>query len=301
MVLLIQTVVSASSAPSKEPPAPPQHVHVNNSLLTWTPPPGETGLTYTVNSSFFSSVQSNVPTCVHTSSTSCNVPSVAAESEDNCVRLEVQAERQGLTSEPAKACSLHSDFCTPKVRLSARPGSLTVHLSRNHNLAEEHEDHLEHRIYYGKEGETLQLYEDSPSTHTLPKLQEGQRYCIQVEFILHDKPVGLPTCPQCELIPHTDAGMNPGVIVGGVLILTVLIVASAYVLICQAGRIKRWLRPPYEIPDDFFLYRSLAVPTSSPTEEHFDVISCFTPEEQRGSNQPASICRPVPPFHAVTA
>lgn len=202
------------------------------------------------------------------------------------MRLEVRAERQGLSSEPTEACSLNSDFCTPEVSLSARPGSLTVRLSRNHNLAEQHEDNLNHRIYYSKEGETLQLQEVSHSTHTLRNLQEGQRYCIQVEFMLYDKPVGLPTCPQCELIPHTEAEVNPGAIVGGVLILTVLIVASAYVLICHIGKIKRWLRPPYEIPNDFFLHRPLTVHTSSPTDEHFDVISCFTPEEQREGDSP---------------
>ncbi|XP_074551539.1 interferon gamma receptor 2 [Halichoeres trimaculatus] len=279
MVFLIQTVLSA---PSKEPPAPPQHVHLNNSLLTWTPPPGETGLTYTVQRSFFSDEWTDVPTCVNTSSTSCNVPLVAAKSEDDCVRLEVEADRLGLTSEMAQACSLHSDFCTPEVSVSARPGSLTVHLSRNHKLVDDYEAHLKHRVYFGKEGETLQSYKDSASTITLPKLQEGQRYCVQVEFILHNKPVGPPTCPQCKLIPHTDAGVNPGVIVGVVLVLSVLIITSAYVLICQIGRIKSWLRPPYEIPDDFFLQRPLTAPTPSPTDEHFDVISSITPEEQRG-------------------
>lgn len=278
MVLLVQTVLSA---PSEEPPAPPQHVHVNNSLLTWTPPPEETGLTYTVQSSFFSMPWRDVITCVHTSSTSCNVPVKAAKSEDDCARLEVQAERQGLTSESAVACSLLNDFCTPEVSLSVRSDSLTIHLSRNHDLAVEHAAHLKHRVYYSKEGETLQFYEDSASTLTLRKLQEGQRYCIQVEFILHDKLVGPPTCPQCELIPHTGAEGNPGVIVGMVLVLTVLIIASAYVFICQAGRIKRWLRPPYAIPEDFLLQRPLTIPTSSPTDERYDVISHVTLEEQR--------------------
>lgn len=53
--------------------------------------------------------------------------------------------------------ALPGDSCTPEFRLSARPGSLTVHLSGNHSLAVEHADHAKHRVYYGKEGEPLEV------------------------------------------------------------------------------------------------------------------------------------------------
>lgn len=47
------------------------------------------------------------------------------------------------------------DVCTPGFRLSPRPGSLTVHLMKNHSLALEHGDHAKHRVFYGQEGEPL--------------------------------------------------------------------------------------------------------------------------------------------------
>lgn len=53
--------------------------------------------------------------------------------------------------------ALPGDACTPELSLTARPGSLTVDLSRNHSLALEHGDHAKHRVYYGKEGELLQV------------------------------------------------------------------------------------------------------------------------------------------------
>lgn len=55
-------------------------------------------------------------------------------------------------------CSaLPGDSCTPDFSLTAGPGSLTVHLSRNHGLPLEQADHARHRVYYGKEGEPLEV------------------------------------------------------------------------------------------------------------------------------------------------
>ncbi|CAJ1078870.1 interferon gamma receptor 2 isoform X2 [Xyrichtys novacula] len=282
MVLLAQTVLSALG---EEPPAPPQDVHLQNWLLTWTPPPEETAeLTYTVQSSFHDDAWKgidtwkDIPTCAHRSFTSCNVTLTAAESRHGCAMLRVVAERRGLTSKPALACSLRADSCTPEVSLSARPGSLTVHLSRDHRLVESHADHAGHRVYVGIEGEEVEEL-DSTSSLTLRQLQEGQRYCAQVGFILYNKSLGPPTCPKCELIPNKDAEMNPGVIVGAVLVLFVLIMVTMYVLIYHSGKIKRWLRLPYTIPDDFRMLQPLPIPTCSPTEEHFEEITCVTPVE----------------------
>ncbi|XP_034550137.1 interferon gamma receptor 2 isoform X2 [Notolabrus celidotus] len=279
MVLLIQTVLSVWS---EEPPDPPTDVHVDNWQLTWTPPSDETGLTYTVQSRDHSEVWSDVSTCAQISSTSCDVTLTAAKGKHDCVRLQVLAERRGLASAPAEACVSHGfNRCTPQVSLSARPGSLTVNLSRNHSLAEDHVDNLQHRVYYNKEGETEQFYHDSRASLPLLRLQEGQRYCAQVEFLILGQPVGPPTCPQCELIPHTDVQVHPGVIVGVVVVMTLLIVGSAYIIICQSGRIKRWLHPPCEIPHHFHRLQSHHDLTPSPTDEHFDVIDCVTPEERR--------------------
>lgn len=55
-----------------------------------------------------------------------------------------------------RVCS--GDSCSPKVRLRASPGSLTVHLYiTNHSLGQEYGDHAQHRVSYGKEGEPLKV------------------------------------------------------------------------------------------------------------------------------------------------
>ncbi|KAA8578651.1 hypothetical protein FQN60_018689 [Etheostoma spectabile] len=261
-------VVQALSA---LPPVPPQNIHVNNWLLTWTPSSEEGDPTYTVQySSFSSGVWTNVPSCVHMSSNSCNVTSTKAEGEHGCVMLRVQAERSGLTSTSVKACSRHGDSCTPDFSLTPRPGSLTVNLSSNHSLALEYAAHAKHRVYYGKEGEPLLL-------------QEGQRYCVQVQYLYFRNPVGLATCTQCELIPESKKeGQTVIIAVVLIVVLLGLIPVVAYFLICKTERIKQWLRPPYQLPEDFFLEpfpeHHLSIFSSSPTEECC-VISSISSQE----------------------
>lgn len=49
------------------------------------------------------------------------------------------------------------DSCSPEMSLAARPGSLTVYINVSHSLVEEHGGHVKHRVYYGKEGESLEV------------------------------------------------------------------------------------------------------------------------------------------------
>lgn len=288
MLFSVLCVLFGVQVLSEEAPAQPEDIHVDNWLLTWTPASEEKDITYTVQySSFDSTVWTDVPACVHISFNSCNVSSTKASGEHGCVMLRVKAKRRrGLTSTPVQACSRHGGSCTPDFSLTAGPGSLTVHVSRNHSLALDHEDHAKHRVYYGKEGEPLQKYEDAVGSVTIPELQEGQRYCIKVQNIYFDTAVGLPTCTRCEVIPESrkDSKLTE-VLVAVVLLIVLLIPVIAYFLIFQRGRIKQWLQPPCKIPDDFFLEPSpehhLPIFTSSPSEEHWDVISCISPEEFR--------------------
>ncbi|XP_042350049.1 interferon gamma receptor 2 [Plectropomus leopardus] len=272
---------------SEAPPAPPQNIHVDNWLLTWTPATEEEDITYTVQyRSFDSRVWADVLACVHISLNSCDVSSTKAFGEHGCVMLRVRAEKgRRLTSTPVKACSRHGDSCTPDFSLTTGPGSLTVHLSTNNSLTLEHGDHAKHRVYHGKEGEPLQSYKDAVASVTLRELQEGRRYCTKVQFIYFDKPVGLASCTQCELIPESKKDFKVIETVVAVVLVVVLLlgVSMAYIFIFQRGKIKRWLRPPCKIPDDFLLKpfpeHHLSTPTSSPTQEHYDVISCISPKE----------------------
>uniref|UniRef100_A0A671XSZ6 Uncharacterized LOC115588048 n=2 Tax=Sparus aurata TaxID=8175 RepID=A0A671XSZ6_SPAAU len=184
------------------PPAPPQDIHVDNWLLKWTPGTEDTDVTYTVNEKWI-----NVPACEKISSTSCDVTSLKAVDELGCVKLRIQAERRGLKSSQVEACSNHNDSCTPVVDLTAQPGSLMVHLSSDNDLAKEHADHAKHRVYLGKEGEKLKLFKDSVASVPINGLQEGERYCVKVQYIYLGYPVGLPSCTKCELIPKTSKSL----------------------------------------------------------------------------------------------
>ncbi|XP_035859718.1 interferon gamma receptor 2 isoform X1 [Sander lucioperca] len=283
-VLFVLVVVQALS---ESPPAP-QNIHVDNWLLTWTPA-SEGDTTYTVQYSRFNNRKwTNVSSCVHISSNSCNVTSTKAEAEHGCVRLRVRAERRGLPSPPVEACSRHGDTCTPDLSLMPGPGSLTVYLTMNHSLAQEYGRHAKYRVYYGKEGEPLLAnstkYEDAEASVTISELQEGQRYCVQVQYRYFKSSIGLPTCTQCELIPESKKDSNQTVIlvVGPIMVPVLLIPLIAYFLICKSERIKQWLRPPYELPEDFlesFPEHHLPISSSSPTEECWDVISSISPQE----------------------
>ncbi|XP_035459933.1 interferon gamma receptor 2 isoform X1 [Scophthalmus maximus] len=282
ILLCIQVVVQVPVV-SEETLAPPQNIHVDKWLLTWTPATEERDVTYTVQySSFDNRVWKDVPACVQTSFNSCNVAFTKTESEYGCVMLRVQAERRGLTSRPVKACSRYGDSCTPEVRLTARPGSLTVYLSENHSMFVEHGDNAQHRVYYGKEGESLQqMYEDGTSSVTIHKLEEGKHYCTKVQYIIFNQPYGLESCTQCEVIPESrHAPKQTEVIVavvGVVVILAFLISAIAYILIFHHRRIKLWLQPPCQIPDHFlfepFPEHHIRSSPSSSSDGHWDIIS----------------------------
>ncbi|XP_059199542.1 interferon alpha/beta receptor 1-like [Centropristis striata] len=284
-VLCVLVVIQVLSV---APPAPPENIHVDEWLLRWTPAT-DGDVTYTVKySSFDKGPWTNLPACTQISINSCHVISTKAQGIHGCVMLRVQAERHGLTSTPVEACSRRGDSCTPDFSLTARPGTLTVNLSRNHSLALDHADHVGHRVYYGMEGEPLQDYEDTAASVTISELQEGQRYCTKVQYTYHDKPVGVPSCTQCELIPESRKNPKATEILAAVVpvvVLLILIPVIAYVLIFQQRRIKQWLQPPYQIPPDFFLEplpeHHLGIPASGPPEEHWDVISSFSQQEFR--------------------
>ncbi|XP_068602122.1 uncharacterized protein [Brachionichthys hirsutus] len=287
-VLCLQFIVKVLS---EAPPAPPQNIHVDRWLMTWTPATEAGGVTHTVQySSFDSNVWTDVPSCVRTPASECDVASTQSGAEHGCVMLRVRAERRGLTSVPVEACSRHGGGCTPEVSLTARPGYLTVHLSRNHSLAREHADHAKHRVYYGREGEPLREFKEGVASVTIEGLQVGRRYCTQVRYLYFSDPVGLPSCPRCELIPESGkpSGQTWIILTVALFFLATLSVGIAYVLAFRCGSIKQFLRETrYHIPEDFLLEpfpdgHHLA----AACEERYDVISCVSPREPAGARRP---------------
>uniref|UniRef100_A0AAZ1WYA8 Interferon/interleukin receptor domain-containing protein n=1 Tax=Oreochromis aureus TaxID=47969 RepID=A0AAZ1WYA8_OREAU len=184
-----------------------------------------------------------LPACIQTPLHSCNISAIGPSDtndspENSCVTLRVQAERRGLRSEGVNACSRYGDVCTPPFSILTRPGSLTVLLNDDHELAKEHDSNAKHRIYFGREGESpLQEYEDTVASTTIEELEEGQRYCVQVAYTLHGKLVEPCSCIQCEVIPAS--GKLTPMIVG----LLVGIVVLAIIIL----KIKRCLHLPWYV------------------------------------------------------
>nr|XP_057938432.1 interferon gamma receptor 2 isoform X2 [Doryrhamphus excisus] len=203
MVMLVLCFLLVTKVLSEAPPGPPQNVQLNNWQLTWTPATEEHNVTYTVwYHSFDADQWKDVPTCKQMSSTSCNVNFMKAEADHGCALIGVLAERRGLTSEIARACSSQGNSCSPEVVLSANPGTLIVHLSRNSGISLEGY-HVKHRIYFGKEGEPLEAYEDAVSSVPIPNLKDGEHYCASVQYTYFDTPIGVASCTRCKAIPHS--------------------------------------------------------------------------------------------------
>lgn len=268
---------------SDVPPAPPQGIHVDDWMLTWTPSSMEGNTTYTVQYSKFDEEKwLNVKSCVHTSLNSCDVSFTKLEAMYGCVKIRVFTERNGRRSKPVEACGRQGDSCTPDLSLKARPGILTVHLSRDHILAEDNGDHAGYKVCYGKEQQPPQHCEDSISSLTITDLEEGQRYCVQAQYTNFRERVGLPSCMKCEDIPNTrPTNKQTGIIVGVVVFFTVVVLLMlAYFLIFHRQRIKRFLRPPVQIPAD--LLRSVPhIPLSPISDEECDPISGIVSTELR--------------------
>lgn len=281
-VLVLCLALTSPVLTREQPPPPPQDVHVDHWQLSWTPAAGDPPLKYTVQyNSFDSNTWLDVPGCVGISSNSCDTAAIKGTSELGCVRLQVWAQSGALRSAKVEACSRHGDTCTPDISLTALPGSLTVHLSRNHSLADEYADNARHRIYFGKEGEPLEHYDDAVSSVTVRGLEAGQRYCMQVQYVVWNDPTGLSTCPRCERIPEPKP-VQTGVIVAVVVVvvLTLTAVLILYVLIFHYKtikvRIRRWMSR-YKIPQDFHDIKPSPPLLYRPPEERCDDITVVSP------------------------
>ncbi|KAK2906413.1 interferon gamma receptor 2 [Channa argus] len=256
--------------------APPQNVHVQGDLVTWTPAIKDSDVIYTVQYKRFDQAWKDLPSCIGTILNYCNVS--FTKPKNSCIRLRVQAKKHKLNSKPVEACSRNGDTCTPEVSLTVRPGSLTVNLSRNHSLALEHGGHAQHRVYYAKEGELLTKYENIASSVSFSDLEPGQRYCVKIEYILYHIAVGPESCVECVVI--LESGQRPKLteaiaVVVAIIVLISLITVMAYITIFHKRRVKQWLQPPCEIPNHFMIWSGPGqyLPSSSSTAEFCHIPS----------------------------
>lgn len=50
-------------------------------------------------------------------------------------------------------------------------------------------------------------YQDGVSSVSIHDLEQGQRYCIKVQYLLYYRVTGLASCTQCEVIPKSGKTM----------------------------------------------------------------------------------------------
>uniref|UniRef100_A0A3Q4I2X6 Fibronectin type-III domain-containing protein n=1 Tax=Neolamprologus brichardi TaxID=32507 RepID=A0A3Q4I2X6_NEOBR len=225
---------------------PPQNVQVEKGQLTWTP--GEPDVTYTVNYRRFNSDEwEALPACIQTHFHSCNISAIGPRvtndlPENSCVTLRVQAERRGLKSEGVNACSRYGDVCTPPLSILTRPGSLTVFLNNDHELAKEHASNAKHRIYFGREGESpLQVRTRSDSSRCL--CSPDVTACVTAETM---KGALFSQSLTSKHVNRTP--MIVGLLIC-IVVIAIIILALGYLGFFQTEKIKRCLEPyKYEIP-----------------------------------------------------
>ncbi|KAM4608529.1 interleukin-20 receptor subunit alpha-like [Polymixia lowei] len=261
---------------------PPQDVHID-SLLRWSPDAEHRHVTYTAQYlSFDTERWKNVPSCVQTNLTSCDVTAIKANAEHGCVGLRVRAEKYGLTSRPVEACGEQGDACSPRFSVIPGQGLLTVELSRNNSMSKAYAAHYKHIVYFGKKGEKLKEFKEAISSVNIKDLEEGGQYCVKVQFILYSKPLGPPSCAQCAVIPGSEKTNDITIaIVTVVMVFIAVALIVAYILIFQHERIKQFLRPPYQMPK----YLSEPLPSlkqsiSNDDVEHYDQISFIVREDE---------------------
>ncbi|XP_061580311.1 interferon gamma receptor 2 [Cololabis saira] len=274
---------ASSPAPSAEMLPEPSNVFIDQWNLTWAPAPGleDKTITHVVEyRSFNSHTWRVLPECANVSRNFCDFSPTSRKSDDRCIMLRVRAEQQGRRSVPVQACSTRGGLCSPEFSMTAAPGSITVHLNRNSCLFMDYADHSQHRIYFGKEGEKLQLFREAASSQFIRDLEVGQKYCAKVEFLLYDKPYGAASCLQCEVVPAPDDSKRTVTIVTVVIVLVILVLVPiiSYVLIWRPKAIKKILKPQYHIPASLQPsdIKNVYVLSSS-NQEDYDLISGMTP------------------------
>ncbi|XP_062313428.1 interferon gamma receptor 2 isoform X2 [Osmerus eperlanus] len=259
--------------------APPQDVHVD-SALRWRR--GNEHLHHVKYTAMYLIEEwQEVPGCVQTELTFCNISSVLKLSD--CVMLRVYALDGWRKSAAVQAYS-YDNPCSPVFTLSPRPGSLTVYM-RNNSLFYKYADNAGYLISYSRDGhapqETVTL-----SSLIIEDLDVEERYCVEVQYTLYLQPYGYPSQPQCVVIPTSEKdrrNMVVGLSVPFVFLSAGVILWIAFVVVKNYEKMKRCLQPPVRMPPHLkeFLKRPCSLPpqTVSHREDCFDHISIISPQD----------------------
>ncbi|XP_076119064.1 uncharacterized protein LOC143100018 isoform X1 [Alosa pseudoharengus] len=243
-----------------EAPPPPYDVDLerNKALLKWRSSDSHNS-TYTVQYQIGreDGVWHDLPGCVNTPEKQCDFSAMATHLYG--ATLQVRTQRHNVSSpwqqSKQEVGCVHTGSCSPEVVAMASPGYLSVQMDRersDQSLQYEHA-HLSYRVLYGREGGNMKVFcEGCVSAVRVEPLAVGERYCVQVRYLLYSKPYGSPSDPVCRLIPHSEREKELYLAVSLAAAFSVL-VALSIGCYCFINRhythIKDYMRPPCSIPD----------------------------------------------------
>ncbi|XP_048095041.1 uncharacterized protein LOC125292015 [Alosa alosa] len=289
-----------------EPSPPPYDVGLerNKALLKWRSSDSH-NTTYTVQYHIGreDGVWLDLPGCVNTPEKQCDFSAIATQLYG--ATLQVRTQRHSVSSpwqqSKQEVGCVHTGSCSPEVVAMASPGYLSVQMDRersDQSLQDEYEGHLSYRVLYGREREDREdmkvFCEGCVSAVRVEPLAVGERYCVQVRYLLYSKPYGSPSDPVCRLIPHSEREKELYLAVSLAAAFSVLVALSigCYCFInCHYTHIKDYMRP-CSLPDHFTEFfsgefvQTLANP-SAELQSH-DLISSieeaeFKEEEEVGT------------------
>ncbi|XP_028851135.1 interferon gamma receptor 2 [Denticeps clupeoides] len=198
---------------------------------------------------------------------------------------------------------IHYGSCVPEMILTPGPDSLTVEIkNRDSTLWKEYNGFLRYQVYYGREGGVMEVcHEQCHCTETgecgsptvIPGLIMGERYCVQVQYLVYHKPYSNRSEVVCELIPETPAARELRIAVPLVAVFSALLSLSIgcfCLIIKNHKKVKHCLRPSFALPDHFYQFFSKEfsqedMTSSSPAyHQPYEVISTVEELDEGGPN-----------------
>ncbi|KAL4608970.1 hypothetical protein GN956_G24298 [Arapaima gigas] len=143
--------------------------------------------------------------------------------------------------------------------LQNQSGSLIIKLTGDINLKKEYGQSYKYRIFYKKENDEFKKYMDvlSANTHVVIRdLEPGVKYCVKMHYIIYLKYVkGIsPSKVECAVVKEKEESrLNRIALVtaGTVISVVLLVLGCMWVALKNYPKLKRALRPPFDIPDHF--------------------------------------------------
>ncbi|XP_062391397.1 interferon gamma receptor 2 isoform X2 [Sardina pilchardus] len=244
--------------------------------------------------------------CVNTVEEQCDFSANATHLYGAALRVHARqhnASSPWQQSQKRVAC-VHTGSCSPEVVVMVSPGYLSVLMDgerSDQSLQREYGGHLRYSVLYGREGHAMEVFCDGcASAVRVEPLPVGERWCVQVRYLLYSQPHGSLSKHVCHLIPQSERERDlylAGSLAGVFLLLVALSIGCYYFIKRHHTHIKEYIRP-CGIPEHF-IQISPGQPLLDPSAEpqSHDLISSMvecTQEEDVGATALSQSDHPTP-------